>query len=92
MSENVKPDDNGHGHEPIPAPGGAETPKETAREVVAIAVTSAGRVLVKGKLADEKNLILTALGEAIKIVANYEKPMIVKPDFIGGVRNMLRKR
>ena len=40
---------------------------------------------------DKKELCITALCEALKLVANYEKPLIIKPqprimDFVRGIK------
>jgi len=86
MSEEIKPGDNGHGAEGQEQP---PTPEVKVRQLLVIGVTDTGKVLVKGPMADEQVLCLTALGEAVKIVSNFEKPVIMKPDFRSSLRRFL---
>ena len=86
MTEEIKPGDNGKAEQENPP-----TPEVKVRQLLIIGVTDTGKVLVKGPIADEQVLCLTALGEAVKIVSNFKKPVIVQPNFMGGVRRLLRK-
>jgi len=85
MSEE-KPGNNGHEQA-----AGHEQAKPKIMKLMEIFLSEDGKVFVKGPLGEQKDTCLKALGESVKIVTDFHKPVIVKPDFMGGIRKLLRK-
>jgi hypothetical protein len=72
----------------IPDPNPAEKPK--LADLVDIKVDESGKFHVKWPL-DKKELVITGLAEAIKLVSTYNPPQIIKPqpkftDFLRGIK------
>jgi biopolymer transport protein ExbD len=66
----------------------AEEAKPKPRKLIEIAVDEKNMVYVNWEI-DKKDLSITALCEALKLVASYQKPVIIQPkpsiiDFIRG--------
>ena len=67
-----------------------EAAKPQPVKLVEIAVDEKNMVYVNWPM-DKKDLCITALCEAIKLVANHQKPLIIKPqpkimDFVRGIK------